>query len=48
MGASWDEAVAALTGPGGRFEIVEREVRGRRTRVFANAPSENSLTCSTS
>ncbi len=38
MGASWDEAVAALTGPGGRFEIVEREVRGLRTRVFANAP----------
>ncbi|MDJ0866384.1 MAG: AMP-binding protein [Myxococcota bacterium] len=38
MGASWDEAVAALTGPGGRFEIVEREVRGRPTRVFANAP----------
>jgi long-chain acyl-CoA synthetase len=34
----WDEAVAALTGPGGRFELVEREVRGRPLRVFASAP----------
>lgn len=35
---TWDEAVAALTGAGGRFALVDAEVRGARTRVFANAP----------
>ena len=35
---SWEEAVAALTGPGARFEIAEREVLGQRIKVFENAP----------
>ena len=30
----WDE----LTGPGGRFEVTEAEVRGQRLRVYVNAP----------
>jgi long-chain acyl-CoA synthetase len=38
MGMTWDEAVAAVTGPGGPFEIVEAEVRGERLRVFKNTP----------
>ena len=38
MGMSWDEAVAAVTGPGGPYEIVETEVLGRRTRVFKATP----------
>ncbi len=38
MGVSWDEAVAALTGPGAPFEIVEAEVGGQRLRVFKNTP----------
>ncbi len=38
MAMTFDEAVAALTGPGGPFEIREVEVRGRPTRVFANTP----------
>ena len=37
-GMSWDEAVAALTGPGSRFELVDAQVEDRRTRVFAAAP----------
>ena len=37
-GIGWDEALAALTGPGGRFELVDAEVRGERRRVFAAAP----------
>jgi steroid-24-oyl-CoA synthetase len=39
MQKTWNEAVAALTGPGAPFEIVEAEVRGRRERVFENAPA---------
>jgi steroid-24-oyl-CoA synthetase len=39
MGMTWDEAVAAVTGPGGLFEIVEQEVQGRKQRVFKNAPA---------
>jgi long-chain acyl-CoA synthetase len=38
MGLSWDEAVAALTGPGKMFEIAEAEVLGRRQKVFKNTP----------
>ena len=32
------EAARALLGPGGDFELVEREVRGVRMPTFANAP----------
>ncbi len=38
MGMSWDEAVAAVTGPGTMFEIVEAEIGGRTLRTFKNAP----------
>jgi long-chain acyl-CoA synthetase len=38
MGTTWDQAVAAVTGPGGPFEIVETDVRGERLRVFKNTP----------
>lgn len=38
MGMSWEEAVAASTGPGGPFEIVEAAVLGRRTKIFKKAP----------
>jgi long-chain acyl-CoA synthetase len=37
-GMTWDEAVAALTGPGGRFALVRAEVGGRSARVFEAAP----------
>lgn len=44
MGMSWDEAVAAATGPGAPYEITEAEVLGRRTPVFKNtAPSLRAL-----
>ncbi|WP_337186325.1 class I adenylate-forming enzyme family protein [Phenylobacterium sp.] len=33
-----DEALARLTGPGEAYELIEREVLGRRCRVFRNAP----------
>ena len=33
---SWDQAIATLTGPGGPFEIVEKQIAGRTTKVFAN------------
>ena len=36
---TWEEAVAALTGPGGRFALVPAEVRGRSTKVFEAAPA---------
>lgn len=32
-------ALAELTGPGGRFEITEQEVLGRRMRAYAVAPA---------
>ena len=35
---TWEQALAVLTGPGGPFEIVEREVGGRTTKAFANTP----------
>ncbi len=38
MTASWEDAIAAVCGPGGRFEIVEREVGGRPCKVFARTP----------
>ncbi len=38
MGMSWEEAVAAITGPGGPFELVEQEVRGQKLRVFRRTP----------
>ena len=36
---SWDQAIAALTGPGCPFEIVEKEVAGQTTKVFRNTPT---------
>jgi len=38
MALGWDEAVAAVTGPGGRFELAEVDVGGRRQRVYKHAP----------
>jgi len=38
MGATYQEAVEQLTGPGGPYEIREAEIRGHRLRVFANTP----------
>jgi len=35
---SWDEAVATVTGPGGRFEITETEIDGRPYKVFTSTP----------
>jgi long-chain acyl-CoA synthetase len=39
MGLLWDEAVAAVTGPGARFETAEAEIGGVRQRVYKNAPA---------
>jgi long-chain acyl-CoA synthetase len=36
---TWDEAVAAVTGPGQFYELVETEVDGRSQMIFANAPA---------
>ena len=38
MPMTWNEAVAALTGPGAPFEIVEADVLGQTTRVYKNTP----------
>jgi long-chain acyl-CoA synthetase len=35
---TWNEAVAAVTGPGAPFETVETELAGQRVRVFKNGP----------
>lgn len=35
---TFEEACAALTGPGGRLELVDAEIRGRNYPVFAAAP----------
>jgi len=35
---SWEEAVAAVTGPDGAFPLVDAEVEGRPCKVFRNAP----------
>ena len=36
-----DEAIAAVTGPGGPFEITEAVVGGVSMRAYANAPAMN-------
>ena len=38
MSMTHEEAVAAVTGPGSMFEIVEAQVLGQTLRVFKNAP----------
>jgi len=35
---SYDEAIAAVTAPGARFETAEAEIRGATVTVFRNAP----------
>src|SRR3712207_4961769 len=35
---SWDEAVAEVCGPGGRYELVDGEVDGRLYKLFKNTP----------
>ena len=37
-GMTWDEAVAALTGPGGRFELAQAQARGETVTVFEATP----------
>jgi long-chain acyl-CoA synthetase len=34
----WEEAVAAITGAGERFEVVDSEIRGVPVKVFKNTP----------
>jgi long-chain acyl-CoA synthetase len=36
---SWEQSIAALTGSGGPFEIVEKEIGGQKMKVFANMPA---------
>lgn len=36
---SYEQALAALTGPDGPFAIVEAEIRGVPVRLFCNAPA---------
>jgi long-chain acyl-CoA synthetase len=38
MPLSWNEAVAAVTGPGSMFEVVDGEVAGQTLRLFKNTP----------
>ncbi len=38
MTLSWEEALAAVTAPGERFEIGRRQVADRDTKLFLNAP----------
>ncbi len=38
MSMTHEEAVAAVTAPGGMFEIVDAEVRGQRLKVFKHTP----------
>jgi len=38
MATSYEEAITALTGPGGPYEIVEATIRGQRYHVFKNTP----------
>ena len=35
---TWDEAVARVCGPGGRYELVDGEVDGRTYKLFKNTP----------
>jgi long-chain acyl-CoA synthetase len=37
-GLTYEQAVRAVTGPGGLFEIVEADVAGQRLKVWKNAP----------
>lgn len=38
MPLPWNDAVAAVTGPGSLFEIVDAEIDGRKLKVFRNTP----------
>jgi long-chain acyl-CoA synthetase len=38
MAVPYDDAVAALTGPGGMFEVTLADVRGTRMKVFKSTP----------
>ena len=38
MTMPYEDAVAALSGPGGMFEVIEADVRGRRMKVFKSTP----------
>jgi len=38
MGLSWEEAVAEVTGPAGRFALAEVSIDGRRQPVYEHAP----------
>ncbi len=38
MTMPYEDAVAALTGPGGMFEVIEADVLGARMRVFKSTP----------
>lgn len=40
---TWDEAVAAVTGAGQIFELVETEIQGNKVQVFKNAPAHLGL-----
>src|SRR5215218_5145047 len=35
---TWDEAVAEVCGPGGRYELVDGVVDGRTYKLFKNTP----------
>jgi len=39
MAMTWDEAVAAVTGPGQIFELVTTKVLGNEVQVYKNAPA---------
>ncbi|MFA5775505.1 MAG: long-chain fatty acid--CoA ligase, partial [Ilumatobacteraceae bacterium] len=39
MALTWDEAIAAVTGPGQVFELVNANVRGIDLQVYKNAPA---------
>lgn len=39
MAMTWDEAVAAVTGPGQIFELVRAEVLGNEVQIYKNAPA---------
>ncbi len=38
MSVTWDEAIAAVTGPGQIFELVTTKVLGNEVQVYKNAP----------
>jgi long-chain acyl-CoA synthetase len=38
QGTTWEAAVAEVTGPGGRYAIIETEIDGRRCKIFEHAP----------